>query len=154
MRYLAVQVHKYSGEHFRDMDCHAGWMLRDTPSADLKTFDIKTVANKFDLNGVGGYAIPLMVDIETQEIISTDLYVSSVNFHNNVEGSINDVSVLCTQLANFTKTRPVIGYLAQAHAVARNAQLTEFKENASISFGLQDCTYNALDVEQILTELI
>jgi stress response protein SCP2 len=154
VRYLAVQVNKYSGENFRDMDCHAGWMLRDTASADRKTFDIKTVANKFDLNGVGGYAIPLMVDIETQEIISTDLYVSSVNFHNNVEGSVNDVSVLCAQLANFTKTRPVIGYLAHAHAVARNAQLTAFKENASISFGLQDCTYNALDVEQILTELI
>ncbi|WP_052600143.1 TerD family protein [Aureispira sp. CCB-QB1] len=154
VRYLAVQVHKYSGEHFRDMDCHAGWMLRDKATSDIKTFDIKTVANKFDLNGVGGYAVPLMVDIAAQEIISTDLYVSSVQFHNNVEGSVNDVALLCAQLANFTKTRPVIGTLAQAHAAARNAQLTTYKENASITFGVKDCTYNATDVEQILTELI
>lgn len=154
VKYLAVQVNKYAGEHFRDMDCHAGWMLREKASSNIKTFDIKTVANKFDLNGVGGYAIPLMVDIETQEIVSTDLYVSSVQFHNSVEGAVNDVSILCAQLAKFTKTRPVIGDLAQAHVAARRGQLTAFKENASISFGIQDCTYNAMDVEQILTELI
>jgi stress response protein SCP2 len=154
VKYLAVQVNKYSGEHFRDMDCHAGWMMREKATSDIKTFDIKTVANKFDLNGVGGYAIPLMVDVDRQEIISTDLYVSAVNFHNNVEGSVNDVSVICAQLANFIKTRPVIGDLAYAHVNARDGNLTEFKENADITFGLNDCTYNVTDVEQILAELI
>ncbi|BDS13194.1 TerD family protein [Aureispira anguillae] len=154
VRYLAVQVHKYAGEHFKNMDCHAGWMLRDKASAKSKTFDIKTVANKFDLNGVGGYAIPLMVDIKEQEIIATDLYVSGIQFHNNVEGSVNDVAILCAQLANFVKTRPVLGDLAAAHLRARNALQTEFKENASITFGINDCTYNATDIEQILTELI
>lgn len=154
VRYLAVQVYKYSGEHFRDMDCHAGWMLREKATADIKTFDIKTVANKFDLNGVGGYAIPLMVDIREQVIISTDLYVSGIQFHNNVEGSVNDVSLLCAQLAQFVHTRPVIGDLAYAHVAARDGLLTEFKENATITFGTKDCTYNATDVEQILTELI
>ncbi len=154
VKYLAVQVNKYCGNHFRDMDCHAGWMLRDKATSDIKTFDIKTVANKFDLNGVGGYAIPLIVDVENAEIISSDLYVSGINFHNNVEGSRNDVSVICEQLADFIKTRPVIGDLAFEHIVARNASLTEFKENAEITFGLNDCTYNATDIEQILTELI
>jgi stress response protein SCP2 len=154
VKYLAVQVNKYCGNHFRDMDCHAGWMMRDKASSDIKTFDIKTVANKFDLNGVGGYAIPLIVDVEKAEIISTDIYVSGINFHNNVEGSRNDVALICEQLAVFIKTRPVLGDLAFEHITARNASLTEFRENAEITFGLNDCTYNATDVEQILTELI
>lgn len=154
VKYLAIQVNKYCGDNFQDMDCHAGWMLRDKATSDVKTFDIKTVANKFDLNGVGGYAIPLMVDVDAQMIISTDLYVSGLRFHNNVEGSTDDVSTLCSQLARFVKTRPVMSDLAYAHVVARNGALTSFKENADITFGLNDCTYNATDVEQILTELI
>lgn len=152
--YLAVQIYRYSGEHFRDMDCYAGWMFRKKANANIKTFDIKTVANKFDLNGVGAYAIPLMIDIRTQEIISTDLYVAGMQWHNNVEGAVNDVALLCEQLADFVHTRPVLGDLAQAHVWARKGQLTDFKENASITFGLNDCTYNASNVEQILTELI
>lgn len=154
VKYLAVQVNKYCGDNFVDMDCHAGWMLREEATSDVKTFDIKTVVNKFDLNGIGGYAIPLMVDVEARKVISTDLYVSGINFHNNVEGSTNDVALLCSQLAQFVKTRPVLSDLAYAHVVARNAQLVIDKSEADITFGLRDCTYNATDVEEILTELI
>jgi len=154
VKYLAVQVNKYCGDNFVDMDCHAGWMLRDEATSDVRTFDIKTVVNKFDLNGVGGYAIPLMVDVEAGKVILTDLYVSGINFHNNVEGSTNDVALLCSQLAQFVKTRPVLSDLAYAHVVAREAELVVDKSEADITFGLTNCTYNATDVEEILTELI
>ena len=66
-RYLAVEVNRFSGEEFAEMRCHAGWMIRQEVNASLKTFDIKTVANKLDLNGTGDYAVPLVVDLEARE---------------------------------------------------------------------------------------
>ena len=137
VRYLAVQVYHYCGDHFADMDCHAGWMLRKEVNPDVKTFDVKTVANKFDLNGVGGYAIPILVDLESQEMIMTDLYVSARAFHNNVEGASSDVSLICSQVASFVRTRPIVFDLALAHAVARNATVTDDRTKANITFGSQ-----------------
>ena len=154
VRYLAVQVYHYCGDNFVDMDCHAGWMLRQEVNPDVKTFDVKTVANKFDLNGAGGYAIPIVVDLEAQEMIMTDLYVSARAFHNKVEGASSDVSLICSQVAEFVRTRPVVFDLALAHAAARNAEITDNRAEADITFGVSGCTYNATDVEQLLSELI
>ena len=154
VKYLAVQVYKYAGENFAEMDCHAGWMERERVNKSVKSFDIKTVVNKFDLNGVGGYAIPLVVDIAAQEIILTDLFVSGRALNNNVEGAQSDVAMICEQIAKFVKTRPVMADLAEAHVWARKAELVDTQEDADISFGVKDCTYNATDVEQVLAELI
>ena len=154
VKYLAPQVHKYCGHNFKEMDCHAGWMLRKDVNANLKTFDIKTVENKFDLNGVGGYAIPVVVNIENAEMIITDLYVSGRDFYNNVEGSKDDVSLLCSQVTNFVNTRPNMLELATFNATGRDAEIIDDQEGADITFGVQGCNYNATDVEKVLAELI
>lgn len=154
VRYLAPQVYKYAGSNFADIDCHAGWMVRDQVSAELKTFDIKTVANKFDLNGVGSYALPLVVDVRNGEMLMTDLYVSGRAFYNNVEGARGDVSVLCREMMHFVQTRPNMLTLAYLHAENRCAEMVHAAEDADITFGIKDCTYNATDVEKVLAELI
>ena len=152
--YLAVQVYKYAGDNFRDMDCHAGWMIRDKVSANIKTFDIKTVANKFDLSGTGAYAFPLVVDLRKQQIIMTDLFVSGRAFHNRLEGAHGNIALICSQISNFVKTRPTMEELSAYHALARRATLVATKEEADITFGYSECTYNASDVELILSELL
>jgi stress response protein SCP2 len=154
VKYLAVQINRYAGETFAEMTAHAGWMWREQATSEYKTFDIKTVANKFDLNGVGGYAIPLIVDIERQHIISTDLYVSSKQLRNNVEGTFSEVALMCRELAQFTVTRPVMKDLAMTHAWAREGELVANKEEATITFGVENCTYNTLEIEKVLTELL
>lgn len=152
--YLGVQVYKYCGENFDEMDCHAGWMFRESVNAQYKSFDIKTVANKFDLNGRGAYCIPLIVDLKAAQIISTDLYVGGLEFHNNVENSKQNVGLISSQIARFTRTRPVVSDLALAHAEARKATLVDDREDADITFGIQGADYNATDIEHLLSELI
>lgn len=154
VRYLLVQVHRYCGEAFSTMTCHAGWMMRKEVNADLRSFDIKTVVNKFDVNGTGGYAIPLVVDLYEREIILTDLYVSGKAFHNNVESSSSEASLLASALSKFPETRPNLQDLAMLHVVSRNGVLVSSPSEADITFGTKDCTYNASDVEKILSELI
>lgn len=154
VRYLAVQVHKYCGESFAEMTCHAGWMMRKDVNADLKSFDLKTVVNKFDLNGSSGYAIPIMVDLYDREMILTDLYVSGRALHNTVENTTGDVALLARQLSKFVKTRPTLDALAKYHVRSRGAELVDEKERADITFGRENCTYNAYNIEKILSELI
>jgi stress response protein SCP2 len=155
VRYIAVQVYRYCGDTFEQMtDCHTGWMLRSQASSSVKTFDIKTVVNKYDLNGKSAYAIPMVVDLQSHEVILTDLYMTGRARHNNVEGTYGEVALVSRQIADFVNTRPVISDLAMAHAQARGAILADEKAEADISFGLKDCTYNATEIEKILSELI
>ena len=153
VRYLAPQVLRYSGDTFGDLDCHAGWMMRDKINKDYKSFDIKTVVNKFDLNGSGSFCIPLLVDLKDREATLVDLFIGQRALYNNVEGSKNEVAIACREVHKFLATRPTLFSLAHHHAKARGAKLVE-REEANISFGLQDCTYNAHETEKILAELL
>ena len=153
--YVSVQIYRYTGESFAEMTCHAGWMWREKVNADYKSFDVKTVANKLDLNGVGSYAIPFMVDIVQEQIIYTDLYVNGLRQHNAIETSVHSLKVTTAELAQFTHTRPTYWQLAQAHALARNATVVEDAAEATITFGTDTShTYNVQQPEQILSELI
>ena len=135
------------------MQCHSGWMMRNKVDSSYKSFDIQTVQNKFDLNGSGGYCVPLVVDLEASEIIMTDLYMGNKSFHNNVEGAYGNVAKVTKEIAGFTESRPTIKTLAEIHQRARGARLVQ-REDAEIRFGIQGCTYNATEVEKMLAELL
>lgn len=153
--YVSVQIYKYCGDNFAQMTCHAGWMWREKVNSDYKSFDIKTVANKLDLNGVGSYAIPFMVDVKQEQIIYTDLYVNGLKQHNAIENSVHNLEVTTAELAQFTHKRPTFFQLAKAHALARQAILVDTLEEASITFAPHEAaTYNILQTEQVLSELI
>jgi hypothetical protein len=153
-RYLAPQVYRYCGEHFSEMVCHAGWMLRKKVSADYKTFDIKTVANKFDLNGKNAYAVPFLVDLKEKKIIWLDLYVSGKSLHNRIEGAVGNIALICQEVSDFVLTRPTMAQLAKHHVHARGGKAVDSRSQADITMGVRDCTYNATDVGQILSELL
>ncbi|HAP61685.1 MAG TPA: hypothetical protein DCR93_20015 [Cytophagales bacterium] len=154
VHYLGVQVYRYAGEAFSEVDCHAGWMVRDKVDSRYASFDIKTVVNKVDLNGDGAYAIPLVVDIKHQQVVMTDLFVSGFPAYNRVENAYKSVAVLCQEVNHFVQTRPNMLELAYLHAGVRGAELVTERDQAEISFGTKDCTYNASDVGKILSELI
>lgn len=152
--YLAVQVHRYEGSAFADMDCHAGWMVREEIDATYSTFDIKTVVHKFDLQGSAGYCVPCVVDLRAAEMIMTDLYMGGGALHNTVEGSHWNVGWAVREIARFTDTRPTLHQLASLHVAARSAQLTD-KSWANIRFGIdKDCTYSAHDPTTLLAQLL
>lgn len=154
VRYLAVQVYRFAGEAFTEMQCHAGWMVRDRVDARVATFDIATVANKFDLNGTGAYCVPLLVDLVDQRIVLVDLYMGQRAFHNNVEGALGNVTAACREIGRFCQTRPTMHELAELHVQGRGGTRVEAREFAEITFGVSGCTYDASDVETVLAELL
>ena len=153
VRYVATQVYRFAGEAFADMECHAGWMVRSRVDANYKSFDIKTVANKFDLQGRAGYAVPLLVDLEKKEIVWVDLYVGSKQYHNRVEGQLGAVTETVREISRFCETRPTMAQLAELHREARHGAPTD-EPSADVTFGVTGTSYDAGDVEKVLAELL
>ena len=152
-KYLVMVVYRYRGSNFADIDCHAGWMFRKDICNKHKTFDTRTVSNKFNINGVANYTLPIIVDTMENKIIYSDLYVGSCYVYNNVEKS-NEIFDIVKALIKFNKTKPNMFDLAKFHCEARGAILNENKEDVDITIGLKDCDYNVLDVEKILSDLL
>ena len=152
-RYLAPQINRYCGDYFNLMECHSGWMIREQVDARYQTFDLKTVQNKFDLSGVSGYCLPILVDLAQCEIIFLDLYVTGLDDRNTAESSVQDVSVLSREMVRLGDMLPNLYDLALLHQQARGAKRTERAEEADITFGLSGQTYAADRMESILAEL-
>jgi len=154
-RYIATQVYRYLGEKFNEMDCcYAGWMLRDKVDQSYSSFDIKTVQNKFDLNGKGAYAVPILIDLLKKEIIFIDMYIHCLGSFNRVEGAYKDISIVTQEIARMIDTKPNMGELAEFHAKGRKAEIISEKENADFTFGIKNCNFNVNDTALILNELL
>lgn len=155
VRFLATQVHRYSGETFDQLQVHAGWMWRRDVNADVASFDIKTVANKFDLTGANAYSLPLVVDLQEREIVWTDLAMAGRTFHSNVEGSHHNAARACREIARFSSTRPTLDGLAQLHLEARGGRRVADRGDAAVTIGFgPEHTVDVGNVERILNELL
>ncbi|MBS9784125.1 TerD family protein [Candidatus Gracilibacteria bacterium] len=175
IRYISVQIYKYSGDDFEDIECFAGWQMREKIDSNYKSFDEKTVANKFDLYGKGSYFMPLIVDVELGKIIYTDLSINAANNYNNVvfnrsveycmsinaannynnvEGSLDTVEILVKEIIKFKDSKPNIYELINDHIQANNCEKVEKKEEADIICDVFDGDYNIKNAEKILAELL
>lgn len=153
-RYLAPQIYRYCGEYFALMDCHAGWMIRDKIDSKYSSFDLKTVQNKFDLTGTSGFAMPILVDLERNEIIITDLYLPGLQTHNRVEACVTDISKASAAMVSLGEMLPNFYDLAELHQQCRGGQRTQNLEEADLSFGLSGTTYAVDRFEKVLAELL
>ena len=155
VKYLAIQVYVYSGENFAQVEkSYAGWMLRDKTKASTMTFDIKTVANKFNMVGSGKYAIPMILDVERGEIVIIDLFMKGTSSFNRVEGAVQDVSTITRQLVKMYDTKPNMLDLVTYRIAGSNAEIVATKADADVTYGVEDCTYSVDRVDEILAELL
>jgi stress response protein SCP2 len=153
VRYLAVQVNKYSGENFCDLEqAHAGWMARDRVSSDYKSFDIKTVENLLNIGGADRQALPLVVDVVERRALYVDLYKDAAEW-TNVENTLSAVTTIIQEIDKFTDTRPNLYTLATLNAQARG-EIVEDRKDADTTIGVSGCDFNSSDIEKILSEFI
>jgi len=152
--YVCVQVHRFSGSKFSEIECHAGWMVRDKVDASRSSFDIKTVQNKFDVSGEGSFAIPLIVDIKAKEIIFTDLYVNNMSRFSTTDSAMESVEKISREIAQFSLTRPNLFTLAKLHVEASGGRLVAEDESPDMTIGLEGSDINLNNVEEVLSSWI
>lgn len=153
--YIAAQIYVYSGERFNEVEkSYAGWSSRKDSSSSYKTFDISTVDFKFNLTGIGSYAIPFIIDIEKGEIIYIDMYMNGAKQFNNVEGSVKDISIVTQELIKMLDTKPNMLDLIKYRITGSNADIVDNREDADVTYGITGCTYNIDRVDEILSTML
>lgn len=154
-RYIGIQVLKYRGESFTQVEkSYAGWMFREDTDSNHSSFDIKTVANKFNMVGKGSYAIPLIVDLKEGKVIVTDLYMNGENNFNNVEGAVNDISIITREAVNMVNTKPNMFDLIYYRLSNANVELVSDKNDADFTYGVNDCDLSIDRVDEILANFL
>lgn len=140
-RYILPAILRYSGDGFSSLKaCYAGWMNRSQVSADMKTFDIKTVSEKVNVNQEGRCWIPFLIDVVEKEIIYVDLYSKGDRV---VEGN-EQFPALAARLASYYQARPTFGDLARWYIRANHAKLVS-RQDAQVTIGLSDdCSIKVL----------
>ena len=154
-RYLVPQIYRFAWEKFDELTCYSWWMIRKDASSDYKTFDIKTVQNKFDINWKCSYVIPFIVDLYDEEIIFLDLFVYALSTKNSVEGSLFNISTIVWEIIKMVDSKPNIKDLAVYNIKALDWIITDNLDQADIVFWLHEWDYNLVNnVEKILNDLI
>ena len=154
-RYLVPAVFRYDGPAFAALaEAYTGWMLRDDASSATGVFDPATVANAFPLTGGKRYAVPMLLDLDTREILYVDVYLNSEP-QAQVEKDGHGIATLVSAVAGRRNTKVSVAELARRHVRARGAALVDDPDRATITFGTgPDCTYDALHPEKLLADLL
>lgn len=147
VRYIVLNVISYTGQNFDTFECFAGVMGRDKVGSGKK-FEAKTVVNKFDVAGASCYNIPLIFDLERNEMTWCDIALTS-SVRSYVEGQSGNVVAMAKAIMAMKDERPNLFDLfllhAEARAVSIDYERVEGKEY-DVEFGLDRAT----DVDDIL----
>lgn len=154
-RYLVPVVFRYSGPTFEALpEAYTGWMLRDHATGRERVFDPATVANAFALTGRKRFAVPMLLDLDTNEILYVDVYLNGQP-RARVEQNGHDIATLVSAVAGRRHTKVSVAALAIRHARVRGAALVDDPQQATITFGTgADRTYDVLHPEKLLADLL
>jgi len=117
IRYVVMNVISYTGQGFNTFECFAGVMGRDKVNSG-KVFEPTTVKHKFDIDGDTRYNIPLILDLETNQIIWADVSLSSFR-NSNVENKAGSIILMAKSIESMLVDKPNMFDLLRLHAEAR-----------------------------------
>lgn len=127
VRYVVMNVISYSGQAFDTFECFAGVMGRDKVGSGAK-FEPRTVTNKFDLAGDTRYNLPLILDLNTNQLIWADI---SITGHPNerVEDKSGSVILMGKSIEAMLLDKPNMYDLVMLHAESRASTIDlEYQE--------------------------
>jgi len=154
-RYLVPVIFRYAGPAFGELaEASTGWMLRDAATSKDRVFDPATVVNAFALTGRKGYAVPMLLDLDSHEILYVDVYLNGQP-RAQVEKQGHSITTLVSAVAGRRNTKVNIAALAKRHVRVRGATLVDDPGQATITFGTSPgCTYDVLHPEKLLADLL
>lgn len=124
-RYMAIVVNSFTGQSISTIpECYAGVAVSD--SLDFRNFKASDVELRFDLAADGREIIPLVVDLETMEMIWVDMAFKGASSGARMDASTSLASVLKFIVHNSNLT---VGELIQKSG----AVLVDSPEKADIS---------------------
>lgn len=150
-RYILMVVNSFTQQPYCDLpECFAGVMLRQAPDSG-EIYEPRTVLNKFDLSANSEIALPLMLDLQTRQMIWTDLSLKRNPSHaNNVHGNRSSLSLLCQAMTQLQK--PSLYQLLELQIDARGSRVYN-REEAETVFSL-DQGITPWDTDRMIAEFL
>lgn len=145
IRYIAANVYSFTSQTYDTFECFAGIMEKMQVNID-EHYNPLEVKIKFDLTTKNQAAIPLIIDLETSELIWADLAGSG----RTLEGTIDRVTRMCQVVIGMRDTVPSLYDLFQAHVTARG-ELCDDEKEANLVLCAENSVYN---IDSILSEYL
>lgn len=134
VRYVVVCVNSYTQQSFCDLpECFAGWMARQAPGSG-EIFEPATVADRVDLGSDSTIALPMVLDLQAQQMIWADIALTQFPSWNNVRNNLSGVGLMLRALTQLIK--PNLYRLFALHVQARGEWVGTADE-ADTVFGLE-----------------
>jgi stress response protein SCP2 len=135
IRYVVMAVNAFTEQPFCDLpECFAGLMVRQYPNSG-EVYDPRTVQNKIDIGSNMRACIPMMIDLETRQVIWTDLGLKRVPSANNTISTLPAITVMAKAMTSLIKTS--LYDLFELHIQARGEFVFE-KEKADTIFAVDE----------------
>lgn len=149
-RYIMMNLYSFTHQPFNTIPiCFAGWMMRDAPQSG-EIYEPKTVQNRFDLASDTLINIPIIIDVETRQVIWGDMGLkNNVVYANNIEGNLGTAALMGMGIVSLEK--PTLHELFTLHADSRGLIVND-EQDADIVFsvdmGIQ------FEIEKIMAEFL
>lgn len=123
-RYVGITVNSFTGQSFDKFTAKAGFMSRDGKTG--KTFEARTVEQKFDLTSASKFAVPMVIDLETYEVIWLDMGIRDTALYaTNLNSKAGDVGDLIKYAVNLYRDKATLFDLLTLHVNARAESVSD-----------------------------
>jgi hypothetical protein len=141
VRYVLSHLISFRRDGFNMFPCFAGFMERDALRSGRK-FEPESVNLKFDVKTPASEISAHIFDLEANEVIFCDI-TGANRMYNNVSKSQQSLQEKVEAALNLPKTKPTLGDVLEAHAMARGT-IVNNRFDADTIFDLE--TVKGLDV--------
>lgn len=149
VRYVVMVVTSFTQQPYCDLpECFAGWMARKSPNSG-EIFEARTVVDKVDLTADTRIALPAIFDLETMNVIWSDLALKNSPSFNNVENNLSGLSLMVRSMMAL-KT-PSLHDLFSLHCEARGVRVDD-RDEADQIFSIDEGVVTPFDQEKIAAE--
>ena len=119
VRWVVVAVNSYTEQPFGELpECFGGWMARQAPGSG-EVFEPATVSDRIDLAANSTIALPMMLDLQTMQLVWADIALTRHPSWNNVHNNLRGVGLMLRALTQ--RAWPSLYTLFALHAQARGA---------------------------------
>jgi len=136
VRFVVMTVNSYTQQPYADLpECFAGWMARQHPNSG-EIFEPKTVQDKLDITADSRIAIPLIIDVQENQVIWADMSLKNhPRWNNNVHGNLPGISLSLQSLVEMSK--PNVYDLLRLHIESRG-QLVDSPDQAEAIYSPEE----------------
>ncbi|QWF14904.1 TerD family protein [Lysobacter capsici] len=150
LRFVVVSIHSFTNQPYCDLpECFAGWMARRDANSG-EPFEARTVEDRLDLASNQQSCLPFVLDLQTNQILWTDIGLGGFPRWNNAANHLSGISLILRAMTALAT--PDLRTLFELHAQARG-ELVDSPEQADTVFSMSE-GITPFDVDRIRADFL